>query len=539
MSDLPFGIEARNTYAALSPADLQSLGKRACVAYLGSGVSLNDAIIKIAREYPSISPHQVQRVIEYANQETFAKLFSDNEKYASDKNIEFDVADPGYILLELNNGARPSVMMAPPDEYSSSPVKMAHSNVEADIELARVFGFDPALPGTEKTAYAQLSTKEDGSYVVERVLSTFSKSANANGDQFLNRILSVGKMKHADVMPGMAPQAMPMEQPQPQQQAPAEDDGNSHNTQMLALQREIELSKKRQELQKVQQQTLDAMNPQGQPGSVTAPGMAPPVAATGEVGPDAGAAMAPEGGGPVDGGQAPQEQMPQEQQKMPPAAAGAIMAPPGGEGIKMGSIVKQAMEHVKVGRPHARLLQDALSGSVSFERIKEATAGRGQYPMANPYGNLIRSKQKIAKLLEDATYARDKNVELYKEASMIFQKEVAQHLWNGGNLGEVAHLMSSVNGSESDMKTVLASAMPELVRQGLDPVKARAQMISYEMEKGASSRVPNSNHPIARTYGDLLKLAEGDSILKVSCSRLQEQYRVVDVALREVMAHAS
>jgi hypothetical protein len=159
--------------------------------------------------------------------------------------------------------------------------------------------------------------------------------------------------------------------------------------------------------------------------------------------------------------------------------------------------------------------------------------------MANPYGNLIRSKQKIAKLLEDATYARDKNVELYKEASMIFQKEVAQHLWNGGNLGEVAHLMSSVNSSASDMKTVLASAMPELVRQGLDPVKARAQMISYEMEKGASSRVPNPNHPIARTYGDLLKLAEGDSILKVSCSQLQEQYRVVDVALREVMAHAS
>src|SRR5688572_10722848 len=123
MSDLPFGIETKNTYAALSPADLQSLGKRASASYLAGEASLNDAIIKVAREYPSISPHQVQRVIEFANQETFSRLFSDGEKNASDKNIEFPVADPSVILLELNNGAKPQIMTAPPDDYSSSPVK--------------------------------------------------------------------------------------------------------------------------------------------------------------------------------------------------------------------------------------------------------------------------------------------------------------------------------------------------------------------------------------------------------------------------------
>ena len=115
MPDLPFGLETKNTYAALSPADLQSMGRQASAAYLCSGTPLNDAIIKLARQHPSISPHQVQRVVEYANQETFSKLFSDNEKYASDKNIEFDVADPGDVLLELNNGAKPQVMSATPD----------------------------------------------------------------------------------------------------------------------------------------------------------------------------------------------------------------------------------------------------------------------------------------------------------------------------------------------------------------------------------------------------------------------------------------
>lgn len=525
MSDLPFSIETKNTYASLSPADLQSLGKRACVAYLGSGISLNDAIVKIAREYPSISSHQVQRVIEYANQETFAKLFADNEKYASDKNIEFDVADPGYILLELNNGARPSVMTAPPDEYSSSPVKLSHSTVEADIELARVFGFDPALPGSESTVLVKVA---QGTASVDRILKT--KEANANGDVF-DRIFAVGKMKHADIVPGMAPQAMPMVPPQ---QSPAEDDdGNSHNTQMLALQREIELSKKRQELQKVQQQTLDAMNPQGQPGAVPAPGPEAQGPATGEVGPDAGAAAAPQG--PVEQ-QLPPEQMTQEQ--LPPAAAGAITAPPGAEGIKMGSMLKEAVAHVKSLRPGTDLLMDALRESVSVDRIKEATASRHSYPMANPWGEVIRSKQKIAKLLEDANYARGKNEMLRKEATAIFTDAVKQHMLSGGDLGEVAHLMSSVSDDPVKLKTALASVVPELERHGLNHAQARAKAIMYEMVKGASARVPNRNHPIARAYADMCKLAEGSVVLNSAYTQLQQQYRLVDKALQEAGLNA-
>lgn len=535
MNDLPFGIETKNMYAALTPADLQSLGKRASVAYLTGGTSLNDAIVKLAREYPSISPHQVQRVVEFANQETFSKLFSDNEKYASDKNIEFDVADPGDILLELNNGARPSVMSVMPDEYSSSPMKLAHSNVEADAVLTKMFlGIDPALPGSETTVFAKVAS--DGRVtVMDRILG--SDQSNVSNDP-VDRIL--GLVKHANLVSGVAAQPVMAPQAAAPQAAPAspQDDGNSHNEQMLSLQREIELAKKRQELQKVDQQTMDAMNPQGEPGAVPAP--APGMPADPNMAqdpsmmqggaPDAGAAAAPQG--QVDPSM-------QQQEQLPPEAAGAITAPPGGEATKMGSLMADALSYIKSGRPHADLLKQAAEAAVSLDTIKKATAGRHEYPYANPYGPVIRSKQKLAKLVEDCNYARGKNEELSKEAAVRFQKAVATHLWGGGNLGEVAHLMSAVDDDPTALKTALASVMPELTRQGIDIVKAKAAAIRYEMEKGASARTPNLRHPIADAYADLLKLAEGTQLLTEAWSQLNQQHRVVEKALQEAMVNVA
>lgn len=521
MNGLPFGLESKSTFASLSPADLQSLGKRASVAYLSGGTSLNDAIIKLAREHPSISTHQVQRVVEFANQETFARLFADNEKYASDKNIEFDVADPGDILLELNNGACPTVMSVPPDEYSSAPVKLAHSAVEADVELARVFGVDLALPGSEMTV--KFAQHADGRIeILERILA------------------SEGQVKQANLVSGIAAQPFPAPQPSPQEQMqqmaggqPAQtSNGDTHNDQMLELQREIELAKKRQELQKVEQQTIDQMNPQGQPGAVPAP------VPMGGPAPDAGVAGAPQDqavqqAGPVEmGGVAPEQ--------IPPEAAGAITAPPGSEPTKMGSaLMKQAMAHVKSGRPHSDLLLKAASEAASVSSIKTATAHRGGYPMANPWGNVIRAKQKIAKLLEDATYARGKNEELHKEASAQFEQALTQHLHNGGNLGEAASLMNSITGDVGHVGATLSAAMPYLVKRGFDSVKAQARAIQYEMEKGASCRTPNLAHPLAETYAALYKVAAASTLLDAARSNLQQQFDLVEKSLQEAMVNAS
>lgn len=702
MSDLPFGIETKNTYAALTPADLQSMGKQAAVAYLCGGTSLNDAIIKLARNHPSISPHQVQRVVEYANQETFAKLFADNEKYASDKNIEFDVADPGEVLLELNNGAKPHIMTADSSDYASGPVKLGHSDVEADLELCRMFGVEPVSPGMEKSAgletnilaagaftglpeaaayYAtgpargtkhpilgyklsheqntlihgmtgaltgmlamshfppavtrlagpiaggavggltglldhitaapkkpvQGGKSKEASAVVDRILASGEQAARPPNSLLPNNegTQARGSLTHDEESRKVANMGMlppgegahdPMAMPAG---AGSGMDQGDHHDQMLEVQREIELAKKRQELQKIQQTTLDAMNPEGPPGGVPAPapGMegGPPADAS-----PPGAPPAPPGGAPVE--MAP---MPPEQQ-MPPPAAGAITAPPGAAMPKMGAaredlieftkeaksfeaefrsksdmvhggklfgqfrkgykesmaryvrareggasvskamemsksaaFTKEAMDYAKGGRLHSGLVLDDLAAATSLERIKEATAGRADYPMANPYGELIRTKQKLAKLLEDATYAKDKNADLHKEATVRFQKAVVQHMYDGGNLAEVAHLMSAVHGEPVSVKTAMTYAMEELVRHGIDPVKAQVDAIQYQMEKGASARVPNLDHPIAQAYADLHKLAEGSAVLGESWAQLKGQYDQVESVLQEAMAYAS
>jgi len=529
MSDIPFGLESKSTYAALSPSDLQSLGRRAAVEYLSGSSSLNDSIVKIAREHPSISTHQVRRVVEFANQETFSRLFSDNEKYASDKNIDFSVADPGEILLEINNGARPQTMSPAADDYARGSVKLGQAGLEADAALSKLFlGVDFAPPGLEKVACAQRSKNESGDLVLDRIFDLTSKHASANGDDYssvLSRVLGDEKSKQADVAPGMMPQAPA---PMPQEEPMSAEDGDSYNKQMLEIQREIELAKKRQELQKVQQQTLDAMNPQGQPGAVPAPAPEGPP-------PDAGVAGAPAEAAP----EAMAGQLPMPEEQIPAPAAGAVTAPPGGEGIKMGSFTKQAFDYIRARRPHAGLLIKAAQEAHSLEAIKKEVSKRDYYPWANPYGSLIRTRQKLAKMLDECFSASAKNEEMKKEASAELHKAVSQYMWNGGNLGEVAHLMHEVNGNESEVKLAFASLCGELSKQGMDLIKAEADSIQYGICKTACYRVPNLNHPIAKIYASMCKLAEGDTVFSETNRRIQNQYNLVDKAIKEGLRNAS
>ena len=191
MSDLPLGLDLKSTYAALSPSDLEGLGKQASIQYCnGDEPSLNDAIIKMARQHPSISPHQVLRVIEFANQDVFDRQFRDNEKYAQDKNIDFAVADPGDILLELNNGAKPQIMSASPDEYSRDPVKLGHDQLQADVLLMEAFGVSVETPGAMKTAAAEQSQPDPDITSLNAVLAG---TKLAQSGDLLDRILVSGE----------------------------------------------------------------------------------------------------------------------------------------------------------------------------------------------------------------------------------------------------------------------------------------------------------------------------------------------------------
>lgn len=92
MNDLEKYILTKES-ASLDRAQLLAMGKRAMTRYVEEDKSLNDAITEMAKE-ASLNEEQVKRVVEYANNATFAALFKNNY----DKNITFPMADSNTVL---------------------------------------------------------------------------------------------------------------------------------------------------------------------------------------------------------------------------------------------------------------------------------------------------------------------------------------------------------------------------------------------------------------------------------------------------------
>ena len=620
--EMPFGLARQTTYAALSSEDLNTMGKRAADSYLSCGTPLNKAVVKLAQEHPSISPHQVKRVVEYANQETFQRLFDDNEKYASDKNIDFPLADPRVILHELNDGARPHVMTPPPDDYSQAPVKMAHASVEADIELCRAFGVEPVSPGMEKEAKkarwildqvkkykASPDYVHEGSSKVHELIVKQMAGKRAGKQVSKLRRWSAGGGK---VRKGVARGAEKVVT------ETAKKLGSAGAIDRILEGGEVEKEAGIQALSGLGRGIMTAGRAIGRgrwglagkalrggakrfaesPGSGMLAGMGIG-AATGAAaaGPDqrmkgaltggllgaAGGAMAGTGAGNVrnlwskgtsstpfaamkpgwrsaagagaaglGGGVLMQKGSSAETEKaLENEFSDAMMrgdikvkgdvieAYKDWRKTKTAGIVKEAMDYAKAGRPQAGLVLDDLRVATSVDRIKQATADRGVYPEANPYGELIRLKQELTKMAQDARDAAAKNESLYHEALEKLAFEVKQYLLNGGNLGAVSHAMGSVTPPDA-VKIAMRAILPSLKPHGLDPVKAQAEMVKYEMVKGASARPVNPKNPIVQAYASMVKLAEGQATLEHSFSQLYSALNEVTGTLKEVMVrHAA
>lgn len=496
MDEMPFGLARKDTYAALTAKDLESLGKEASNLYLSGGVSLNDAVIKLASQHPSISPHQVKRVVEFANTETFQRLF---EKQAGDKNVDFDVADPGAVLKSLELGCMGQVSVPTPSEYSSEPVKLGHREVEADLELCRMFGMEPVSPGMSR-----LEPMSKVASPAETILPTRTSSKP------WDRILMV-KNAQMPLMAGPAPEAVG--------QTPEQ----IHLDQMLTMQRQLELEKKKQELATVQQKTMQLMAPQdmGMEGQMGAePSVAPP--------PDVAAAMqgAPMGGPPAGGGGVgPAQGMPQE---MP-------MAPPSGPiPEKLGSaMAKEAMAYAKTGRQHAELVLDDLRAATSLDRIKSAMADKRPDPESNPYGDLLRLRHTVTKLAQDAVNSRDRNEFLLKEATAQWVHLVSQHIVDGGHIGEITHIIGDIDPQFA--KTAMEAALSRLIEFGIEPAALTAQALHYEMTKGASRRRLNPENPIAQAYATLAKLAYNQQVLETAATDLDNSLNEVTAAVQEAL----
>jgi hypothetical protein len=127
------------------------------------------------------------------------------------------------------------------------------------------------------------------------------------------------------------------------------------------------------------------------------------------------------------------------------------------------------------------------------------------------------------------------NRELHKEATARFQESVQTHMLNGGNIGEVAHAMEQVRGvCDQGLQNDLASLLPGLQKFGFDLVALQAQSVAYDMEKGASVRFIDEEHPVVQAYADIHKIAMNDIVLGQAYTDLTAKHAEAKELLNEV-----
>lgn len=83
---------------------LETLGKQAAARHLKDGSNLNEAIGGMISEHPGINNEHTKRIAEFANNHVFQEMHSKSD----DKNVHFDVADPGVIIRDMKDGGSPA-----------------------------------------------------------------------------------------------------------------------------------------------------------------------------------------------------------------------------------------------------------------------------------------------------------------------------------------------------------------------------------------------------------------------------------------------
>jgi hypothetical protein len=83
---------------------LELLGRKAANQFLQDGTPLNDTVRQAVSDHPELGNEHIKRVIEFANNMAFQELFSKSE----DKNVHFDIADPGVVIRDLKDGGSPA-----------------------------------------------------------------------------------------------------------------------------------------------------------------------------------------------------------------------------------------------------------------------------------------------------------------------------------------------------------------------------------------------------------------------------------------------
>lgn len=125
------------------PETLEMLGRQASQMFQRQGVSLNQAVSQVLANHPELGNEHVKRIVEFANTVTFQEMFQNS----NDKNVHFDVADPGVVLRDLKDGGSSNHAGKPLNsDYNSAP-KPGEQSADLDAALMQQFTGGYPTPG--------------------------------------------------------------------------------------------------------------------------------------------------------------------------------------------------------------------------------------------------------------------------------------------------------------------------------------------------------------------------------------------------------
>lgn len=153
--------------SSVPPETLEMLGRQASQMFQSQGVPLNQAIAQVVANHPELGNEHVKRIVEFANTVTFQEMFQNS----ADKNVHFEVADPGVVLRDMQDGGSPAhdgKTLGGSDKMPFAPAQ--------DPAVSQAF--DAQFLGSDKMA--SLNAKEIGRSA-RKAVTTGARVAGASG----------------------------------------------------------------------------------------------------------------------------------------------------------------------------------------------------------------------------------------------------------------------------------------------------------------------------------------------------------------------
>jgi hypothetical protein len=173
-----------------SERDYKKLAEAVATDFIDQQIPLNDSITKLAKSM-DLNQEQVARLCEAANNATFTNLFKNKDKTASDRVIEFDIADAKKILGTQIKNASTSTYSEDISTYDLRPLQdEMHQQRHGDVEIQ---SFEPDGNGGFNKVGFELRPESRPSEEVDRriaakVLETLRSQKLAASMEYLDTV---------------------------------------------------------------------------------------------------------------------------------------------------------------------------------------------------------------------------------------------------------------------------------------------------------------------------------------------------------------